>query len=287
MSPRLAQAGHSLSLPTLSCGEGSWAPAQVTDARPSRWPRSPPPHRSAARGRPTAAAQEECSLRSAAHPCLGSAPPRRRRPRSVVSPSPSSGRPRPGLAACVGHSLRRATWPHPGTSAGAGARRGSGNEVGARGAGHGPQPRQMPWSRRGPGMGPGRSGPWCALSGRADEERPGVRRRACRSTAGCARGRCSRGARDASAVAFDASTHLRIRSHARRAPRRRLCRPTARELLDVGLTPPAMTRPGRARGAALVTTRCAPLSRDAPPRAQHRHDAVTNGPRAGGATRPP
>ena len=73
MSPRPAQAGHSLILPTLHCGFGSWAPAQVTDARSSGWLRSPcrtRPQNGPARPHP---AKEECSLRS------GSAPATRRR----------------------------------------------------------------------------------------------------------------------------------------------------------------------------------------------------------------
>jgi hypothetical protein len=41
VSPRPAQAGHRIILTTLHRGIGSWAPAQVTDARPSESPRRP------------------------------------------------------------------------------------------------------------------------------------------------------------------------------------------------------------------------------------------------------
>ena len=164
--PQPARAGHLLSLPTLHCSFGSWAPAQVTDARPSgslRWPASlaraaPVPTEE----RPAAPDPEESALR------FRRTPPRYacRRPGPLVlqarsAPARPADKPRRRLEG-------------PGPKRGWGARKNRDRAGAEDDRGH--PAAQVPWSGRTPGRSP------CPRGGvhaqRADGRPPATREEA-------------------------------------------------------------------------------------------------------------
>ena len=298
MSPQPTQAGHPVSLPTLHCGFGSSAPAQVTDARPSGSPRSPVRHRSPVEDAPRHSTQEECALRS-----LGARSPRYRAHADSASgcagspPRPPARRP----------ARTAAAWTYRTRTLGRGR--------GTRGRGPRPGPahearrsadtrlQQMPWSREvRQAPSPCRQGRVRTGSERTDGEQERARVPE-RTSLVHARGPSdgvhgARGVRDERRHFRRVDPPLRSGTHAGATQCRRPTAPSHRAKSALrGLLIPA---PARRRSCS---TRCSLVSRRAPTEIRSRsmslrtalpHDheratrrVATNFPRAGGATRPP
>ena len=116
VSPQLAQVGHRTILTTPHCGYGSWAPAQVTEARPSDSPRRQPAQRPLpvlggrldACGSPAGAPPRGPSLH-ASNPSVACAP---------AMPSPTRGLCCSGCAGTDPTSTTPGPRPGPGTGPG-------------------------------------------------------------------------------------------------------------------------------------------------------------------------
>ena len=104
MSPRPARAGHRTILTTLSCGFGSWAPAQVTATRRTESPRAPSRPASAPRPRRRAHGHAGCPGPAVGGPGATTCPDRACRERGrhpATSPVPC------GAGCCRCHRCRQ------------------------------------------------------------------------------------------------------------------------------------------------------------------------------------